>query len=70
MTSRTIGCDGLDEPSPRKSHEQPVDYLITLRARLTTDVAGEFEDCDEVILRHPHKPGLIRATVMSLEVVK
>jgi hypothetical protein len=70
MTSRTIGCDGLDELPDRKPHEHPVEYLITLRAMLTTDVAGEFEDCDEVILRHPQKPALIRATVLSAEVVK
>ena len=37
MTSRTIGCDGLDELPERRPHEQPVEYLITLRARLTTD---------------------------------
>ena len=44
MTSRTIGCDGLDEPSPRKSHEQPVDYLLVMRVSLRADQVADIEE--------------------------
>ena len=47
MTSRTIGCDGLDEPSPRKSHEQPVDYLLVMRVSLRADQVADIEENDE-----------------------
>ena len=70
MTSRTIGCDGLDEPSPRKSHEQPVEYLIIMRAKLTAEQAAEFEDCEELIVRHPKQLASFRALVISAEVAR
>lgn len=70
MSGRTIGSDGLDEPAPRRPHEQPVDYLIVLRAKLTAEQAAEFEVCDEVILRHPKQPVLIRAQVRGAEVIE
>lgn len=70
MSGRTIGSDGLDEPAPRKPHEQPVEYLIIMRAKLTAEQAAEFEDCEELIVRHPKQPALFRALVISAEVVK
>jgi hypothetical protein len=47
-----------------------VDYLIVLRASLNAEQAAEFEDCEEVILRHPTKPALLRAKVKGAEVIR
>ena len=69
MSKRTIGPDGIDEPAQRLA-DKPVDYLIVLRASLTAGQAAEFEDCEEVILRHPTKPALIRAKVNGTEVIR
>tara|TARA_R110000868_G_C10543616_1_gene735186 strand:+ start:80 stop:286 length:207 start_codon:yes stop_codon:yes gene_type:complete len=68
MSQRTIGSDGNDERF--RPVDRPVDYLIVLRASLTAEQAAEFEDCEEVILRHPTKPALIRAQVKSAEVIR
>lgn len=70
MTQRTIGADGLDELPERRPHEHPVEYLIIMRAKLTAEQAAEFEDCEELIVRHPKQPALFRALVISAEVVK
>ncbi len=69
MTGITIGHDGKVEPSQRPA-DKPVDYLIVLRASLTAEQAAEFEDCEEVVLRHPTKPALIRAKVNGTEVIR
>lgn len=69
MSGITIGPDGNVELSQRPS-DKPVDYLIVLRASLTAGQAAEFEDCEEVILRHPTKPALIRAKVNGTEVIR
>lgn len=68
MSQRTIGADGNDERT--RTADKPVDYLIVLRASLTAGQAAEFEDCEEVILRHPSKPALIRAKVNGTEVIR
>lgn len=68
MTQRTIGPDGNDERT--RPADRPVPYLIVLRAFLTAEQAAEFEDCEEVILRHPTKPALIRAKVSGTEVIR
>lgn len=68
MSSRTIGPDGNDERT--RPANKPVEYLIVLRASLTANQAAEFEDCEEVILRHPTKPALIRAKVNGTEVIR
>lgn len=68
MSQRTIGSDGNDERI--RPVDRPVDYLIVLRASLTAEQAAEFEDCEEVILRHPTKPALIRAQVKGAEVIR
>ena len=68
MSQRTIGADGNDERT--RAADKPVDYLIVLRASLTAGQAAEFEDCEEVILRHPSKPALIRAKVNGTEVIR
>jgi hypothetical protein len=62
VSERTIGADGLDEPAQRPA-DKSVDYLIVLRASLNAAQAAEFEDCEEVILRHPKEPALLRAKV-------
>jgi hypothetical protein len=41
-----------------------------MRAKLTAEQAAEFEDCEELIVRHPKQPALFRAMVISAEVVK
>lgn len=69
MSQRTIECDGNDELRTRPA-DKPVDYLIVLRAKLTAEQAAEFEDVEEVILRHPTKPALIRAQVKGAEVIQ
>jgi len=69
MTSVIIGSDGNHEPAQRPA-DKPVDYLIVLRASLNAEQAAEFEDCEEVILRHPTKPALIRAKVKGAEVIR
>ena len=69
MTERTIGPDGIDEPRQRPS-DKPVDYLIVLRASLNAAQAAEFEECEEVILRHPTEPALLRAKVKGVEVIR
>jgi hypothetical protein len=69
MSSITIGPDGNVELSQRPS-DKPVEYLIVLRASLNAAQAAEFEDCEEVILRHPTKPALIRAKVKGTEVLR
>jgi hypothetical protein len=69
MSRITIGPDGNVELSQRPS-DKPVDYLIVLRASLNAAQAAEFEDCEEVILRHPTKPALIRAKVKGAEVIR
>jgi len=69
MTSVIIGPDGNHEPAQRPA-DKPVDYLIVLRASLNAEQAAEFEDCEEVILRHPTKPALIRAKVKGAEVIR
>jgi|GEM_PF-2010395 len=69
MSQRTIGADGTDELSQRPSGK-PVDYLIVLRASLNAAQAAEFEDCEEVILRHPKEPALLRAKVKGVEVIR
>ena len=69
MSGITIGPDGNVEPAQRAS-DKPVDYLIVLRASLNAAQAAEFEDCEEVILRHPTKPALIRAQVKGVEVIR
>ena len=70
MTQRTIGSDGLDEPLPRKPHEQPVDYLLVMRVSLNADQVADIEEneqsfCDQIRQK-------IGAPVkwLSLEVVK
>jgi len=68
VSSRTIGPDGIDERT--RTADKPVDYLIVLRASLNADQAAEFEDCEEVILRHPTKPALILAQVKGAEVIR
>ena len=68
MSQRTIGPDGIDERT--RPADKPVDYLIVLRASLTAEQAAEFEDCEEVIIRHPTKPALIRAKVNGTEVIR
>jgi len=69
MSGITIGPDGNVEPAQRPA-EKPVDYLIVLRASLNAEQAAEFEDCDEVILRHPKEPALLRAQVKGVEVIR
>jgi len=69
MSTRTIDSSGRDEPAQRPA-DKPVDYLIVLRASLNAEQAAEFEDCDEVILRHPTKPALIRSKVKGVEVIR
>jgi len=69
MSKRTLEADGNDSLPPRPA-DKPVDYLIVLRASLNAEQAAEFEDCEEVILRHPTKPALIRAQVKVAEVVR
>ena len=69
MTERTIGPDGIDEPRQRPV-DKPVDYLIVLRASLNAAQAAEFEECEEVILRHPTEPALLRAKVKGVEVIR
>jgi hypothetical protein len=69
MSSVTIGPDGNHEPAQRPA-DKPVDYLIVLRASLNAEQAAEFEDCEEVILRHPTKPALLRAKVKGVEVIR
>jgi hypothetical protein len=69
MSSVTIGPDGNHEPAQRPS-DKPVDYLIVLRASLNAAQAAEFEDCEEVILRHPKEPALLRAKVKGVEVIR
>ncbi len=69
MSSVTIGPDGNHEPAQRPV-DKPVDYLIVLRASLNAEQAAEFEDCEEVILRHPTKPALLRAKVKGAEVIR
>jgi len=69
MSERTIGSDGIDEPA-RRAANKPVDYLIVLRASLNAAQAAEFEDCEEVILRHPKEPALLRAKVKGVEVIR
>jgi hypothetical protein len=69
MTERTIGPDGIDEPRQRPA-DKPVDYLIVLRASLNAAQAAEFEECEEVILRHPTEPALLRAKVKGVEVIR
>jgi hypothetical protein len=70
MTSRTIDESGRDELKPRRLVDEPVEYLIIMRAKLTAEQAAEFEDCEELIVRHPKQPALFRALVISAEVVK
>ncbi len=68
MSQRTIGPDGNDErtrPADRK-----IDYLVALRVSMNADQRAEFEGTDEVILRHPTKPSLIRAKVIGLELIE
>jgi|LakMenE18May11ns_1017448.scaffolds.fasta_scaffold9814038_1 hypothetical protein len=69
MSGITIGPDGNVELSQRPS-DKPVDYLIVLRASLNAAQAAEFEDCEEVILRHPKEPALLRAKVKGVEVIR
>lgn len=69
MSIRTIDSSGRDEPSTRPS-DKPVDYLIVLRASLNAAQAAEFEECEDVILRHPTKPALLRANVNGVEVIR
>ncbi len=70
MTSRTIGCDGLDELPERKPHEQPVDYLLVMRVSLRADQVYDIEANDDAFCEQ------IRAKIgapvkwLSLEVVK
>jgi hypothetical protein len=70
MTSRTIGCDGLDELPERRPHEQPVDYLLVMRVSLRADQVADIEENEEVFCEQ------IRAKIgapvkwLSLEVVK
>ena len=47
MTSRTIGCDGLDELPERRPHEQPVDYLMVMRVSLRADQVADIEENEE-----------------------
>ena len=70
MTGRTIDESGRDVLKTRKTHEQPVEYLIIMRAKLTAEQAAEFEDCEELIVRHPKRPACFRALVISAEVAK
>ena len=69
MTQIIIGADGNHEPTQRPA-DKPVDYLIVLRASLNADQAAEFEECEEVIIRHPKRPSLIRAKVEALKVIE
>ena len=68
MSQRTIGPDGIDERT--RPADKPVDYLIVLRASLNAAQAAEFEECEEVILRHPTEPALLRAKVKGVEVIR
>ena len=68
MSGITIGPDGNHEP--RQHTEKPVRYLIVLHAPLLAEQAALFEDGDEVILRHPSNPGLIRASIYAARVMK
>ena len=68
MSQRTIGPDGNDERT--RPADKPVDYLIVLRASLNAAQAAEFEECEEVILRHPTEPALLRAKVKGVEVIR
>jgi hypothetical protein len=70
MTSRTIDESGRDELKPRRPADEPVEYLIIMRAKLTAEQAAEFEDCEELIVRHPKQPALFRALVISAEVAR
>ena len=70
MTSRTIDESGRDEFKPRRPADESVEYLIVMRAKLTAEQAAEFEDCEELIVRHPKQPALFRAMVISAEVIK
>jgi hypothetical protein len=69
MTIVVIGSDGNHELAQRPA-DKPVDYLIVLRASLNAAQAAEFEDCEEVILRHPKQPALLRAKVKGVEVIR
>jgi hypothetical protein len=69
MSGITIGPDGNHEPAQRPA-DKPVQYLIVLRASLNAQQAAEFEDCEEVILRHPKEPALLRAKVKGVEVIR
>jgi hypothetical protein len=69
MSVITIGPDGNVELSQRTS-DKPVDYIVALRVSLNAEQRAEFEGTDEVILRHPTKPSLIRARVRGLEVIE
>ncbi|TXH43692.1 MAG: hypothetical protein E6Q97_33750 [Desulfurellales bacterium] len=68
MTHRTIDSSGLDER--KRPSDRPVDYLVVLRVALNAEQAAEFEECEELILRHPTKPALIRGKVKAVEVAK
>lgn len=69
MSGITIGPDGNHEPRQRPA-DKPVDYLIVLCASLNAAQAAEFEECEEVILRHPTEPALLRAKVKGVEVIR
>lgn len=69
MSKRTIGPDGRDEINHLIS-DKPIDYIIALRVSLNAEQRAEFEETDEVILRHPTRPVLIRAKLRGLEVIE
>lgn len=69
MSHITIGPDGNHEPAQRPA-DKPVDYIVALRVSLNAEQRAEFEGTDEVILRHPTKPALLRAKVRGLEVIE
>lgn len=68
MSQRTIGPDGNDERT--RPADRQIDYLVALRVPMNADQRAEFEGTEEVILRHPTKPSLIRGKVIGLEVIE
>lgn len=60
----------MSQHDAKRPADKPVDYLIVLRVALNAEQAAEFEECEELILRHPSKPALIRGKVRAVEVLR
>jgi hypothetical protein len=43
---------------------------VALRVPMNADQRAEFEGTEEIILRHPTRPALIRGKVIGLEVIE